>query len=93
MTPLRAKLLHYIKHHCEDKFVLCHTINGKIRFKKFTVKEGLPLDDNGKDPGTGKWMTVTSDELFKVGIDIDITKFNYEPLRYLIDSSTSHNGD
>ena len=94
LTPLRAKLLLYIKHHCEDKFVQCHTINGKIRFKKSAVMEGLPLDDNGKDPVTGKRMTVTSpDELFKVGIDIDIDKFNYEPMRYLNDSSISQNDD
>ena len=34
LTPLRAKLLHYVKNECDDKFVLVHTTNGKIRCKK-----------------------------------------------------------
>ena len=83
LTPLRAKLLNYCKNECDKKFVLCHTINGKIRFKKSAVKEGLPLDEDGKDTGTGDWITVTSpDDLFKAGIDVDFEKIKYEPLRY-----------
>ena len=66
LTPFRAKLLHYVKQECDNKFVQCQTINGKIRFRKLTIKEGLSLDENGKDPGTGNWMTVTSpDDQFK----------------------------
>ena len=83
LTPLRAKLLNYCKNECDKKFVLCHTINGKIRFKKSAVKEGLPQDEDGKDTGTGDWITVTSpDDLFKAGIDVDFEKIKYEPLRY-----------
>lgn len=84
LTPLRSKLLRYCKQECEGKFVQCHTINGRIRFKKSAVKEGLPLDDNRKDAGTGNWITITSpDELFKVGIDVNYDKLNYEPFRYM----------
>ena len=31
LTPLRNKLLNYVKNKCDDRFVLCHTLNGKIR--------------------------------------------------------------
>ena len=86
LTPIRAKLLRYLKNECDNDFVQIHTINGKIRFKKSAVKEGLPLDENGKDPGTGNWLTVTSpDDLFKVGVDIDFTKFSYPPLNYNVE--------
>jgi len=51
------------------------------------VKEGLPLDDNGQDLGTGNWITVTSpDDLFKAGINVDFEKLKYEPFRYNIES-------
>ena len=30
LTPLRSKLLNYVKNDCEGKFVLCHTYNGRI---------------------------------------------------------------
>ena len=67
--------MNYCKNECDKKFVLCHTINGKIRFKKSAVKEGLPLDEDGKDTETGDWITVTSpDDLFKAGIDVDFEK-------------------
>ena len=90
LTPLRAKLLHYVKQECDNKFVQCHTISGKIRFKKSAVKEGLSLDENCKDPGTGNWMTVTSpDDLFKLNIDVDFEKLNYDPFRYNISENDS----
>jgi len=41
LTPMRAKLLNYIKDECKNDFVLCHTINGKIRMKKSAVKANL----------------------------------------------------
>ena len=90
LTPLRAKLLHFIKHECEDKFVQCHTIKGKIRFKKSAMKEGLPPDENGRDPGVGNWIMVTSpDDFFRAGVKVDFTKINFEPLRYLVDPDCS----
>ena len=83
LTPLRSKLLNYIKYECNDEFVLCHSYNGKIRMKKSSIKAGLPLDKNGKDQGTGKWLTVSSiDDLFKYNVDIDFEKLNYLPLKY-----------
>ena len=51
--------------------------------KKSSIKAGLPLDKNGKDQGTGKWLTVSSiDDLFKYNVDIDFEKLNYLPLKY-----------
>jgi len=48
--------------------------------KKSAIKAGFPLD-NGKDQGTGKWLMVTSiDDLFKLNIDVDFKKLNYQPL-------------
>ena len=44
LTPLRAKLLRYVKEECEDNFVLCHTMNDAIRMKKSAYKNGFPLD-------------------------------------------------
>ena len=56
LTPLRAKLLRYVKEECEDNFVLCRTINGAIRMKKSAYKDDFPLDENRKDQGTGSWL-------------------------------------
>ena len=60
LTPLRFKLLSYVKNECNGNFMLCHTYNGKIRMKRSAKKAGLPLDENGKDQGTGKCLTVTT---------------------------------
>ena len=30
LTPLRKRLLNYVKTQCDDQFVMCHTINGKF---------------------------------------------------------------
>ena len=78
LMPLRAKLLRYVKEECEDNFVLCHTINGAIRMKKSANKNGFPLDENGKDQGTGNWLYVKSpDDLFRYDENIDFSKLNY----------------
>ena len=52
ITPLRSKLLHYVKNECGGKFVLCHTINGRIRMKKSAKYEGK-IGNNEKDEGIG----------------------------------------
>ena len=58
-------------------------IIGKIRFKKLAVNKGLSLDENGKDKGTGNWMTMTSpDDLFKLNIHFE--KLNFDPFRHNI---------
>ena len=83
MTPLRSKLLRYVKKECDNDFVLCHSYNGKIRMKKSAQKAGLPLDKNGNDQGTGKWLTITSvDDLFKINVDVDFEKLNFLPFKY-----------
>ena len=93
LTPTRAKLLRYLKEECDNNFVLIHTLNGKIRFKKSAAKNGQPLDENGRDAGFGKWLTVDSpDDLFKVGIDIDFAKFSHSPLNYNVDVFTEDSG-
>ena len=81
LTQLRNKLLNYVKNKCDDKFVLCHTLNGKIRMKKSAKKAGKLPGENGKDDGTGKWLTITSpDDLFKHNVDVDFEELNYQPL-------------
>ena len=83
LTPLRSKLLRYVKKECDNDFVLCHSYNGKIRMKKSAQKAGLPLDKNGNDQGTGKWLTITSvDDLFKINVDVDFEKLNYLPFKH-----------
>ena len=44
LTPLRSKLLNYVKYECNDKFVLCHSMNGRIRMKKASGR----VDKEGK---------------------------------------------
>ena len=51
LTPLRSKLLRYVKKECDNDFVLCHSYNGKIRMKKSAQKAGLLVDKNGNDQG------------------------------------------
>ena len=55
LTPLRSKLLNYVKNDCEEKFVLCHTYNGRIQMKKSALEQGV-LTDGSKDEGTGNWI-------------------------------------
>ena len=59
LTPLRLKLLQYIKKECQIDFVLGHTFNGNIRMKKSAKKQGL-IEEGEKDQGTGVWLTVSS---------------------------------
>ena len=85
LTPLRSKLLQYVKNECNNEFVLCHTNNGNIRMKKSAKKAGL-IDDNEKDFGTGSWLVVSSpDDLFQFDIDVKFSKLNYKPLLYNCD--------
>ena len=93
MKPKRkaTKLLHYIEQESNNnKFVQGHATNGKICLKQSAVKEGLSLDENGKDPKTGNWMTIASpDDLFKLNIDTDFEKLNYDPFWYNINGNDS----
>ena len=74
INPLRSKLLHYVKNECGEKFVLCHTINGRIKIKKSAKYEGK-IGNNEKDEGIGDWITIsTPDDLFKHNIDVDFQK-------------------
>lgn len=94
LTPLRSKLLRYVKNECEDQFVLCHTINGKIRMKKSAVKNGQMINSHEKDPGIGKWITINSpDDLFKIGIDINFDKLGFQPLLFNNDDYKHHESD
>ena len=87
ITPLRSKLLHYVKNKCGGKFVLCHTINGRIRMKKSAKYEGK-IGNNEKDEGIGDWITIsTPDDLFKHNIDVDFQKLNYLPLLFNDDAN------
>ena len=57
---LRYKLLNYVKTKCDNKFVMCHKYNGKIRMKECGKEEG-------------NWIIVGSPEdLFKLKIEIDL---------------------
>ena len=56
LTPLRFKLLQYVKKENNNNFVLCHTINGNIKMKKSATKAGL-IQEHEKDEGTGPWLT------------------------------------
>jgi len=56
LTPLRYKLLKYTQKSCSDTFTSCYTRNGNIKAKLKTSE---------------KWVTVTSPDLFKHGIDVD----------------------
>ena len=80
VTPLRSKLLNYVKNHCDGEFVLCHTYNGRIRMKKSARKHGNLLTDE-KDEGVGEWLMVSSpDDLFKLDIDVNFRLLDYKPL-------------
>ena len=71
ITPLRSKLLHYVKNECSGKFILYHTINGRIRIKKSAKYKGK-IGNNEKDEEIGDWITIsTPDDLFKHNIGID----------------------
>ena len=83
LTLLRNKLLNYMKTKCDDQFVMCHTINGKIRMKHFAAKAGKPLENSGRDEGTGNWLAISSpDDLFRYNIDLDFDALGYQPLLF-----------
>ena len=55
LTPLRRRLIWYVKNHCKTKFTKVHTRNGVIRAKKV-----------GKDGDGDPWLSFSNpDELFK----------------------------
>ena len=55
LTPLRSRLLWYVKNHCKTKFTNLHTRNGVCRAKR-----------EGKDSARDPWLTFKNpDELFK----------------------------
>ena len=58
LTPLRAKLLEYVKNECDDKFVSVHTMNGKMRCKKSAKSEGQIIRRGEKNEGIGGWITL-----------------------------------
>ena len=82
LTPLRSKLLNYVKNDCEGKFVLCHTYNARIRMKKSALEQGV-LTDGSKDEGTGNWIVISSPEdLFRLDINVDFAKLDYKPMLF-----------
>ena len=55
LTPMRSRLVWYMKKKCTTKFTKLHTRDGTIRFKK-----------EGKDEDSDPWLSITSpDELFQ----------------------------
>ena len=87
LTQLRYKLLKYVKNNCDNRFVMCHSHNGKIRMKESARTddnntncngEGKGLRKKDKDEGKGNWIVVSSpDDLFNLGIDnIDFKALN-----------------
>ena len=65
LTQLRYKLQNYVKTKCGNKFVMCHTYNGKIIMKECGKEEG-------------KWIILASPEdLFKLNTDIDFKLLDY----------------
>jgi len=72
--------LNYVNKHCDDKFVLCHTINVRIRMK-YSARTEQELNDESKDEGTGDWLYVsTTNDLLKHGIDVNFKLLDYQPL-------------
>ena len=70
LTSLRAKMLKNVKEVAKNKFILFHTINGKIRMKR-SAREAGTITNKERDTGTGNWLTIDSpDDLFKYGMDI-----------------------
>ena len=80
LTQLHYKLLNYVKNNCNNRFVMCHSYNGKIRMKE-SAKTGDACD-SGEDESRGDWIAISSpDDLFTLGFDeIDFEALNYQPL-------------
>ena len=51
LTQLRYRLLNCVQNNCNNRFVTCHSYNGKTRIKK-SAKTG-DVSDSGKDEGRG----------------------------------------
>ena len=80
LTPLRSKLLNYVKNDCDGKFVLCHTYNGRIRMKRSACEQGV-MTDNGKGEVTVNWIVISSpDDLLRLDVDVDFAKLDYKPM-------------
>ena len=91
LTSSRAKLLKYVKEVGKNKFVLFHTINGKMRMKQ-SAREAGTITNNESDTGTGNWLTIDSpDDLFKYGMNIYFDKLNYTPLKFNTECSAKSN--
>ena len=87
LTSLQAKMLKYVKEVGKNKFVLFHTINGKILMKQSAWEAGA-ITNNESDTGTGNQLTIDSpDDLFKYGMNIDFDKLNYTSLKFNIECS------
>ena len=91
LKQLRHKLLNYVKNNCDNRFVMCHSHNGKIRMKKSARTADNNTNRNGEDKGLrkksedegkGNWIVVSSpDDLLNLSIDnIDFKALNYQPL-------------
>ena len=90
LTSSRAKMLKYVKEVGKNKFVLFHTINGKIRMKQ-SAQEAGTITNNESDTGARNWLTIDSpDDLFKHGMNIDFDKLNYIPLKFNIECSAKY---
>ena len=84
LTPLRAKMLKYVKKVDKNKFVLFHTINEKICMKQLARELGT-IKNKKSDTGTGNRLTIESpDDQFKYKINIDFDKLNYTLLKFNI---------
>ena len=85
LTPLRMKLFYSLKNECCNQFVMVHTYNRKIRMKKAAQQTDVEYNSHNQDKGIGNWLTVTSpDDLFKLNIDIDFKKLNYNLFNFNI---------
>ena len=76
LASFRCKPLQYVKFECDNEFVRCHTINGKVRMKKSAGEAGK-LVGNLKYEGFGDWIYINGiDDLIKLNADIDFRKLN-----------------
>ena len=76
LTPWRSKLLWYAKKKCDNKFVKCHTRNGKIKAKL------------ASNPDSKEWLTIANpDDFFThlgTGTSLDIDALNNGMRKYKI---------
>ena len=56
-VSLRAKMFKYVKEVGKNKFVLFHTINGKIRMKQ-SARELGTINNNESDTDAGNWLKI-----------------------------------